>query len=68
MSATDPTVHSEAIQDYAKAIYALAAVARRGCHDALAERLGVRPRRPRPWSRSSPTGASPSTCPTAVSR
>jgi DtxR family Mn-dependent transcriptional regulator len=44
MSTTDPAMHSEAIQDYAKAIYALAT--RSGAAvttNALAERLGVTP-------------------------
>ena len=44
MSATDHAVHSEAIQDYAKAIYALATRSQAPVTtNALAERLGVTP-------------------------
>ena len=44
MSATDHAVHSEAIQDYAKAIYALATRSHAPVTtNALAERLGVTP-------------------------
>ena len=69
MAAAERARPSEAIEDYAKAIYSLA---RQGdgtvATNALAERLGVTRPRSRRWSRGSTSAASWTTSATRASR